>query len=181
LPAKSDTTRASQPRLLERERELRLLRGVLEAAAGGDGALAYVEAGPGLGKTRLLAEAAGLAAPGTRVLRARGAELERAFPFGGALQLFEPVVAGPDGTRALRGAARLAGELFDSAGPVTAQAPGAGDYPLLHGLYWIVANLAETGPVVLEIDDAHWIDTSTLCCWHSCKAIRPPGSCALER
>lgn len=35
-------------------------------------------------------------------------------------------------------------------------------HAVLHGLYWLVANIAERGPTVLAIDDAHWADGPSL-------------------
>ena len=32
----------------------------------------------------------------------------------------------------------------------------------LYGLFWLVAGLAEAGPLVLAIDDAHWCDVASL-------------------
>ena len=53
-----------------------------------------VERPPGIGKTALLAAAHTAAArSGLRVLRSRGAELERDFAFGVVRQLFEPALA----------------------------------------------------------------------------------------
>lgn len=31
-----------------------------------------------------------------------------------------------------------------------------------HGLYWLTANLADEGPLVLAVDDAHWADLASL-------------------
>src|SRR4029079_1367671 len=33
---------------------------------------------------------------------------------------------------------------------------------ILHGLYWLMANLAETGPILAVFDDAHWGDRGSL-------------------
>lgn len=33
---------------------------------------------------------------------------------------------------------------------------------ILHGLYWLVANLADEEPVLLAVDDAHWADEPSL-------------------
>jgi ABC-type transport system involved in cytochrome c biogenesis ATPase subunit len=55
--------------------------------------LVVVEGAPGLGKTSLLrAVAVGAKRRGFEVARARGAELEREWPFGIARQLLEPVL-----------------------------------------------------------------------------------------
>ena len=53
-----------------------------------------IEGPAGIGKTALLAQARAAAVEsGMRVLRARGAELERKFAFGVVRQLFEPTLA----------------------------------------------------------------------------------------
>src|SRR5204863_190482 len=92
-----ERTRVAAPGLmLEREAELSALEAVLDAARGGEGRLVVVEGSAGIGKTRLLAAARGLAsADGADVLAARGGELEGAFVFGIVRQLFEaPLAAG---------------------------------------------------------------------------------------
>ena len=96
--ASAESGRASDDRppatLVERETELAALRGLVNAAAEGNGRLAAIEGSAGLGKTRLLAEARAMAEElGFRVLRARGGELEREFDFGIVRQLFEPLLA----------------------------------------------------------------------------------------
>ncbi|HEY4824974.1 MAG TPA: hypothetical protein VIH49_07975, partial [Solirubrobacteraceae bacterium] len=35
-------------------------------------------------------------------------------------------------------------------------------FPVIHGLYWLTANLARGGPVLLIVDDAHWCDRPSL-------------------
>src|SRR5262249_37368364 len=82
------------PRLLERTGELARLTAALRRAREGQGSFVLVEGPAGMGKTALLAEARAAAADdGMRVLRARGAELERDFAFGVVRQLFEPPLA----------------------------------------------------------------------------------------
>ena len=50
--------------------------------------------------------------------------------------------------------------MFDGAeaGPVEDDVPHA----VQHGLYWLVANLAARGPMVIAVDDAHWADAPSL-------------------
>src|SRR5207237_3125692 len=68
--------------LLEREAELAAVSGLIDRAKDGVGRL-VVEARTGMGKTRLLGEARGTAAaPGFRVLTARGGELQHEFSYG---------------------------------------------------------------------------------------------------
>jgi DNA-binding CsgD family transcriptional regulator len=153
--------------LLERHAELNALGRTVAAAKVGRGAVAVVLGEAGLGKTRLLAAVRGLAEEtGLRVFAARGAELESSFPFGLVRQLLEPPLAQlGDGDReaAFAGAAGLARTLFEhpelEARPVVGDAAG---FAALHGLYWLVANLADHGPVALLVDDAHWADPASL-------------------
>ncbi|MDD7942731.1 AAA family ATPase [Actinomycetospora lutea] len=146
--------------ILERDRELAALAAVVDSARAGRGALAWVEGPPGIGKTRLLDAARSWAcAGGDTVLAARGGRLERDFAFGVVRGLVEPLLTGTDREELLAGAARLA---------APAVAPGAAEpgehdtASTLHGIYWLVANLAERGPVLLVLDDAHVADAPSL-------------------
>jgi DNA-binding CsgD family transcriptional regulator len=150
--------------MLERDGELAVLSAAGAAAGAGRGAFVLVEGPAGIGKTSLLrAACSGPAAPGLRILTARGLALERGFGYGIARQLIEPVraAAGPgEWDAALDGAAGLAARVFDGAqaGPVEGDVPHA----TTHGLYWLVANLAARGPLMIVVDDAHWADEPSL-------------------
>ncbi|MEA2214373.1 MAG: hypothetical protein QOF83_4321, partial [Solirubrobacteraceae bacterium] len=154
-------------RLFEREAELELLTGTVEAALGGDGGCACVEGAPGIGKSSLLAAVSRLASErGMRVLDARGGELEHEFPFGVVRQLFERVVADLDEAereRIVDAAAALAAPALGSA---MAEGGGKGSSDpassTLHGLYWLTSNLSTDRPLVLAVDDAHWADGASL-------------------
>ncbi|HEX8123047.1 MAG TPA: AAA family ATPase [Solirubrobacteraceae bacterium] len=143
-------------RLLEREEELRRLTGAVEEAAAGRGRMVFVEGAAGIGKTRLL-ECVREAARerGVDVLSARASELDRDFPFGVVRQLFEGRVSSSPAL--LRGAAALAEPLVGGA-----PAPGGDALSDFHGLYWLVANVAEVGPAALVVDDLHWADPRSL-------------------
>jgi predicted ATPase len=152
--------------LLERGHELAELGRVLTAAQQGHGRCVLVQAVAGLGKTSLLRAAAETAA-GMRFAcyRARASELERDFAYGCVRQLFEPALArisDPERDRLFDGAAALARPLFAP----TATLPGFPladtSFSMLHGLYWLINNLAVERPVVLSIDDLHWSDTESL-------------------
>jgi DNA-binding CsgD family transcriptional regulator len=147
--------------LLEREAELREFHRLLSGVRDGGG-VALIEGPTGIGKTTLLGTLRASAVDaGFAVLAARASELEREFAFGVVRQLLEPKIAGlgdSDRERALSGAAGLARAVV--AGP---EAPppgraGGSAEATFHGLYWLVANLAEREPLVLAIDDAHWAD-----------------------
>src|SRR5205085_924839 len=80
--------------------------------------------------------------------------------FGMVRQLLETRVAragGSERAELLAGAAALAGPVLGLGGG------GVGDsFAALHGLYWLVANLALGGPVVLAVDDLQWADEPSL-------------------
>jgi len=154
--------------LIERGDELTRVGAVLDRACDGIGSLAVVEAPSGMGKTALLSESRSMAeASSMRVLRGRGAELEREFAFGVVRQLFEPVLAGASAAEReelLDGAAGFAGQALGLPG-APERAPREGSdwsFAALHGLYWLCANLASARPVCLIVDDAHWCDSSSL-------------------
>jgi DNA-binding CsgD family transcriptional regulator len=157
--------------LLERDGELERIGECLQRARQGRGGALVLEGPAGIGKTVLLAWARDAAeGEGFRVLRARGAELEREFAFGVVRQLFEPVVAGvseEERAQLLDGppevAARLLGLPGVGDGAATA-APIAPDpsFAVLHGLYWLCANLTTQHPLALVVDDAHWADGASL-------------------
>lgn len=151
--------------ILERETELGLIERGLELARGGRGAMLLLEGPAGIGKTRLLAAADERAGGhGMRSLRARAGQLERDFAFGVVQQLFEPVVLGAEReerARLMSGAAALAAALFDvERSPEAVSADPS--HGTLHGLFWLTANVAESEPLLLAVDDLHWCDAPSL-------------------
>jgi hypothetical protein len=146
--------------LLERERELAAVQKLLERRSGA----LTIEAGVGTGKSSLVQAACRRAQElDFDVLSACGSELEADFAFGVVRQLFERRLAatGTDERKSLL------------VGPATAVRPlllgesvvgSAGDtsFALLHGLYWLAANLSAARPLLLAVDDAHWADESSL-------------------
>jgi DNA-binding CsgD family transcriptional regulator len=152
--------------LLDREPELGALRAAVGAAAQGTGGVVVVDGPAGIGKTELLRAARDHAREaGMTVLTGRGRELEHEFAFGVARQLLEPeLVAAPAERRAalLDGAAALAEPLLGAgAAAAPATSPDVG-FGLVHGLYWLTANLSDERPVLVVVDDAHWADPQTL-------------------
>lgn len=148
--------------LLERERELEELRAALGEVQLGRGCAVAIEAGAGLGKTRLLHEARELGEEaGLSVLSGRATELERDFPFSLVRQLFESrikALAPEERRETLEGAAAARGALGLDTSTTGADDP----FAVLHGLYWVTAALAERKPLMLAIDDAHWADFGSL-------------------
>jgi DNA-binding CsgD family transcriptional regulator len=142
--------------LLERDAELDHLDGALAAAAAGRGSLLAIQGPAGAGKTALLEAIRERAADaGTAVRTARATELESDFAFGGVRQLFSPHDVADAIARS---------PAVKAAEPVLA-ADAAGNPPpafaVLDGLTALLVALAEPGPVVLLLDDAHWLDVPT--------------------
>jgi DNA-binding CsgD family transcriptional regulator len=153
--------------LLEREAQVAALEALADAARRGGGRFVVIEGSAGIGKTRLLAEARAIAGSADmRVLAARGGEFEGEFAYGIVRQLFEPLLASaaPDlRAELLSGPAALIEPLLGASQPAASQdAPAGGAFAILHGLYWLAANVALHQPTLLAIDDLHWADTPSL-------------------
>jgi hypothetical protein len=143
--------------LLEREVQVAALQALADAAQSG-GRFVVVEGTAGIGKTRLLAEARAIAGSAEmRVLAARGGELEGEFAYGIVRQLFEPLLAAaPADLRAelLSGPATLIATLLGASQLAGSQdAAAEGSFAVVHGLYWLAANVALQQPTLLAIDD----------------------------
>lgn len=160
---------ATRP-LLERSEELLRIESALAEARSGRGTFVVVEGPAGIGKTALVSATRTAAlASGMRVLRSRGTELERDFAFGVVRQLFEPALADASKTERaelLRGAAGVAAGLLALPGAAPAddlRESGVDPaFAILHGLYWLCANLATAEPLCLVVDDVHWADAPSL-------------------
>jgi DNA-binding CsgD family transcriptional regulator len=139
--------------LLGRDEERLQIARALERARSGRSATLALVGEPGIGKTALLDDAA-KRATGMRLLRARGIESEAQIPFASLLELLRPALVmleaiPPPQAVALEGALALR-----PARPQERFATGAATLSLL-------AAYAETGPVAVLIDDAHWLDDSS--------------------
>jgi DNA-binding CsgD family transcriptional regulator len=154
--------------LLERDAALAQIGQRLFDAIAGRGSLLLLEGPAGIGKTRLLMATLQRAHElGLSTLSARGSELEREFAYGIVRQLFEaPLIGASPSERAelLAGAAGRAARLFGVATPEDAVGEPLLDpsFAILHGLYWLCANLGRRSPLLLCIDDAHWADQASL-------------------
>ncbi len=154
--------------LLERDAALGRIDQHLREAIAGGGSLLVVEGPAGIGKTRLVLEAERHGRElGLTTLSARGAELERDFAYGLVRQLFEAsllATSPPERTELLAGAAGHAARLFGVAAAQEDVADALLDpsFAILHGLYWLSANLARHTPLLLCVDDVHWADQASL-------------------
>jgi predicted ATPase len=147
--------------LLEREAEIATLVGLAEALArSGQGGAVLIEGVAGIGKSSLLRAliAAARDRGDLRVLSARGTELELELAFGGVRQIFGPVVSLPASEREqlLTGPAALAASVLG-----LREAPAGGLTDPLYALSWLAANLAERSPLLIALDDLHWLDAES--------------------
>ncbi|MDN5915208.1 MAG: AAA family ATPase [Pseudonocardia sp.] len=151
--------------LLERDDELGTIGALVGSVIDGRGGVLWIEGPAGIGKTSLLHRAREQAVTaGVRVLGARAGALERELAFGVVRSLFEPLLTstGPlPRAELLAGAARLAAPVITLEGcPEDGRVQTSAG--TLHGLYWLTANLADLGPVLLTVDDAQWADAPSL-------------------
>lgn len=145
-------------RLVEREVELAELAAAIGDAEGGVGGVLLVRGPAGIGKTSLVTAAAEHArARGMLVFGARAIDLEQSFTFGVVRQLLE---------RHVRAQPALLGE-----GAAGLAAPALGIdregvrpdlFGILHGLYWLVSEIAADSGLLLWVDDVQWSDDASL-------------------
>ena len=142
--------------LVGRTEECARVDRLLAEARTGSSAVLVVGGEPGIGKTALLEHARARArAAGMTVIAARGVESEAQVPFAGLLELLRPALGALEllpepQADALRGALAL--------GPARETdrfAIGAATLSLL-------AAEAELGPLLVVVDDAHWLDESSI-------------------
>ncbi|MFI9046833.1 AAA family ATPase [Streptomyces sp. NPDC053427] len=152
--------------LVGRDDELRVLTRHAEDARGGRVGLVMVHGPAGMGKTSLLRTfIASDACRDMTVLYGSCAETVASAGYSGVRELFG--VLGLSGADA-RNSPLLQGFAARSL-PALADRPADGDtgdvttaYPVLHGLYWLAAQLMTERPLVLVLDDVHWCDERSL-------------------
>ncbi len=165
LPA-APRPRATTPPtdLVDRSRETAVLRRAVDDVVAGRSGCVLVEGPAGIGKSRLLVEAARLATAGgaVRVLSARGSPLEQSFGFGDGAAALRALHQRP---RPARGAAqrcgRAAATVFDEV---------AGEPPAHHGQLRRAPRslLADGEPrrrgarSMIVVDDVQWCDSASL-------------------
>ena len=140
--------------LYDREAECALIDRLIEDAGAGRSVVLVVRGDPGLGKSSLIEYATGCA-DGSVVLACRGFEAESQLAFAGLGDLLRPLAEHLD---ALPEAQRAALEGVLSVGP-----PAVADRLTLNvGVLSLLAAAAEHTPLLLTVDDAHWLDAASL-------------------
>jgi DNA-binding CsgD family transcriptional regulator len=165
---KDMSTRMRSPVLVGRAEHLATLDTALDRVRTGGSSTLLIGGEAGIGKSRLVSEfAAGAGAAGARVLAGGCLDLGAdGLPFAPFAAVLRELVhdLGADGVAALlpahatREFARLLpefGETDREADPAVARAR------LFEQMLTLLEHLAEAGPLVLIIEDAHWADPST--------------------
>jgi DNA-binding CsgD family transcriptional regulator/tetratricopeptide (TPR) repeat protein len=139
--------------LFGRDQEKQTITQLLASACDGQSGVLALVGAPGMGKSALMAYAE-QEVPSMRVLRARGVQSETQVPFGGLFELLRPALG------CLSQIPRPQAAALESAlaiGPPRAEdrfAVGAATLSLL-------AAYSDTTPLLVLVDDAHWVDGST--------------------
>jgi DNA-binding CsgD family transcriptional regulator len=136
--------------------ELDVLANLVRGLAGSVGGALIVRGEAGIGKSSLLAGAAGLAGQaGAQVLTATGIQAEATLPFAGLHQLLRPVLPLAEQLPPRLRSALLSAFGLSDPPPGTEQGG-----PFLIGLaaLELVSDAAASRPVLLIADDAQWLD-----------------------
>ena len=178
---------ALSPPLVNREAEMQILLDRFRLARSGSGQAVLIAGEAGIGKSRLVrALSERLAGEAPVWLTAHGSAFARNTPLAPMVHLLARTVFGPDGGAGISGERRLdrLEEVLDEhglSGPAYAPLLGAllslpteERYPplvlspearrkrTLAAVLALLAAMAERHPMVLVIEDLHWIDPSTL-------------------
>src|SRR5688572_17131095 len=141
--------------LIGRDREVHALTERIDAASGPGGGALLLRGAAGIGKSSLLAAArAHATAKRFQILAITGVQAESRLPFAGLHQLLRPVLRHVDRLPESYGKAiRTAFGLSDDKAP--------GPFLIALSTLHLLAECAESAPVLVLVDDAHWLDHST--------------------
>ena len=135
-------------------------------ATSGAGRVVAIEGRAGMGKTRLVAEVRSLAGrPASRCWSRAAPTSSRSSPTVSCASCSSRCWRRCRLTSARRcwpGTAGLSERLFGDEELTGAAGAATSRSRVMHGLYWLAANLAARRPTAIVIDDLHWADASSL-------------------
>ncbi len=139
--------------LVGRDLEQKALVRVLSDANAGCGTVLAIVGEPGIGKSALLAYAEQQAS-GMNILRARGIQSEAQIPFAGLFELLRPALGTID---------QIPVPQADALEGALALRPSRGEdrFAIGAATLSLLAAYAEQAPLLVVVDDAHWLDGST--------------------
>jgi DNA-binding CsgD family transcriptional regulator len=139
--------------LLGRERERAAIDRLLHGARAGVSGGLIITGQPGVGKTTLLSYARE-AAKGMRLLGARGFQAESSLPYSALADVLRPLLPLIDRLPEVQAAGLRAAMVL---GP-----PAPGDrFKTYAGALTLIAAAADDGPMLITVDDAHWLDPAS--------------------
>ncbi|WP_457101254.1 helix-turn-helix transcriptional regulator [Microbacterium sp. P5_E9] len=157
------------PSLVGREADLDALRDAYAESTAGSTRAVLVGGEAGIGKTRLVAEFLRSLPPEAIVLRGQSVDFDRDAPPYAPIQSALRSLAQEMGEAAVLDASGPAGDALAMLLPELSPTASVGDPPVRGGadrLYDAVAevleNVAAVRPVVLVIEDVHWVDPQSL-------------------
>jgi DNA-binding CsgD family transcriptional regulator/tetratricopeptide (TPR) repeat protein len=159
------------PVFVGRDAELAALTAALDAAVAGEPTVVLLGGEAGVGKTRLVEEAAGRANDaGARVLAGSCIEMGgEGLPFGPLAHVFRSLMrdTSPEELDAFVGPARselarVLPDLDPDSAPSAAPLGEGGTARLLELVVGVIERLAVDRPLMFVIEDLHWADRSTL-------------------
>ena len=152
------------PQWVGRAQELAILRAGVEALGRGEGALAWVEGEPGIGKSSLVAEALTAGSDlGWEIGWGVADKLTERLPLRVMLDCLQVRPGSPDPSRAR--AAALLRSLRQGFFP-----DGDTSDASVEVLVELVDELCAAAPTVLVVDDLQWADEASLIVWHQLAA-----------
>lgn len=139
--------------LLGRDHEQQALVRLLSDARAGTSRVLAIVGEAGMGKSAMLAYAEEQAG-GMKVLRARGVQSEAHIPFAGLFELLRPALSRIDA---------IPGPQAAALGSALALRPGSTEDRFAVGAATLslLAEYADSAPVAVFVDDAHWLDGSS--------------------
>jgi DNA-binding NarL/FixJ family response regulator len=159
------------PVFVGRDTELAALTAALDAAVAGNPAVVLLSGEAGVGKTRLVEEAAGRATDaGARVLAGSCIEMGgEGLPFGPLAHAFRSLMrdTSPEELDAFIGSARselaqVLPDLDPDSAPSASPLGEGGTARLIELVVGVIERLAADRPLMFVIEDLHWADRSTL-------------------
>ena len=150
--------------LLGRDAELERFGGFLERVRGGASVALVILGDPGAGKTALLDHLITTASEfgGFALVQACCLEAESEIPYSGLADVTRPLRGLIDVLpRAQARALQAALVLGPSAAPGPGPAGGDQRFAVAIATLTLLAAAAETGPVIVTVDDAHWLDSAS--------------------
>lgn len=174
LPTEKEALRQlHRPRLLGRDRDLELLKGLFGEAPSGRNRFVLLEGEHGVGKSRLLAELPGMVrSAGLRVLQGGCLAQSRAVPYSALTPLIQEYFDRTPGLVAPM-TARLAGPrlaavssvlpfLTASKGPAQSISIPERRRQLFHGMLDLLCLISEGTPLVVLLENLDWADEASL-------------------